>query len=143
MSFLTTLCIALPVSLTTFFIFFTLVSLPYNLTGITRRTYYPAIRRLLLIHLSVLVISIIIVTYIAFNNTTLPVILFGLIADISLVSGIAATSVRELMNKDKSPCEDGLTTTSVILFSFFYIAFAPAISYTRLTSSLTDENRIY
>ncbi|MCM4471309.1 hypothetical protein MMR78_27930, partial [Escherichia coli] len=62
-------------------------------------------------------------TYIAFNNITRTMILFGFITDISLTSIATATVAGELISQDKSPHEGGVTTTSVILLSVFLFFF--------------------
>ncbi len=91
----------------------------------------------MLIHITILVLSISLVTYIPFNNITLTMILFGFITDISLTSIATATVAGELISQDKSPHEGGVTTTSVILLSVFYSFLAPAILYMLLTLLFT------
>lgn len=76
------------------------------------------------IHLTILIISVFIVTYVAFNNTTLPIILFGVTVDISLTSIATGIIVGELITREKPPHKEGVTTTSVILLSVFLYFFS-------------------
>ncbi|EGF8620909.1 hypothetical protein HKA43_003886 [Escherichia coli] len=83
-----------------------------------------------------------IVTYVAFNNTTLSIILFGVTVDVSLTSIATGIIVGEFITREKTPHEEGVTTTSVILVSVFYIFLAPAILYILLTPLFTNTHDI-
>lgn len=75
------------------------------------------------IHLTILIISVFIVTYVAFNNTTLPIILFGVTVDVSLTSIATGIIVGEFITRKKPLHEEGVTITSVILVSVFFTFF--------------------